>query len=140
MKFLLVQSCAKRKRCYDVTLSRQEGSTTRHLAILLCVSTWVGITFQSLIMSHLQLMTSPFAEPRSRPTGKISVNLLTGDWLCKKLELLENRALVKAYTDGAGRPCQMSKKDATSLLRHGWLHALHYLWHYLHGITYFFSG
>ena len=25
-------TCAKRKRCYDVTLSRREGSTTRHLA------------------------------------------------------------------------------------------------------------
>ena len=25
-------ACAKRKRCYDVSLSRQEGSTTRHLA------------------------------------------------------------------------------------------------------------
>ena len=30
---------AKRKRCYDVTLSRQEGSTTRHLASALVLGT-----------------------------------------------------------------------------------------------------
>ena len=32
-------TCAKRKRCYDVTLSRQEGSTTRHLASALVLGT-----------------------------------------------------------------------------------------------------
>ena len=31
---------AKRKRCYDVTLSRQEGSTTRHLA---SAQYWTGL-------------------------------------------------------------------------------------------------
>ena len=31
-KIRLNSACAKRKRCYDVTLSRQEGSTMRHLA------------------------------------------------------------------------------------------------------------
>ena len=30
----------QRKRCYDVTLSRQEGSTTRHLA---SVQHWTGL-------------------------------------------------------------------------------------------------
>ena len=30
---------AKRKRCYDVTLSRQEGSTTRHLVSALVLGT-----------------------------------------------------------------------------------------------------
>ena len=34
------QSCAKRKRCYDVTLSRQEGSMTRHLA---SAQYWAGL-------------------------------------------------------------------------------------------------
>ena len=33
-------TCAKRKRCYDVTLSRQEGSTTRHLA---SAQYWAGL-------------------------------------------------------------------------------------------------
>ena len=31
---------AKRKRCYDVMLSRQEGSTTHHLASAQC---WAGL-------------------------------------------------------------------------------------------------
>ena len=31
---------AKQKRCYDVTLSRQEGSTTRHLA---SAQYWTGL-------------------------------------------------------------------------------------------------
>ena len=39
-KFRAPCTCAKRKRCYDVTLSRQEGSTTRHLA---SAQYWAGL-------------------------------------------------------------------------------------------------
>ena len=39
---------------------------------------------------------SAYDNPRSQPTGKISVNLLTDDWLCKKLERL-NLTLVEGY-------------------------------------------
>ena len=33
---------AKRKRCYDVTLSRQQGSTMRHLATGKAIVHWIG--------------------------------------------------------------------------------------------------
>ena len=39
-KICVHNTCAKRKRCYDVTLSRQEGSTTRHLA---SAQYWTGL-------------------------------------------------------------------------------------------------
>ena len=40
VNFPCAQPHAKRKRCYDVTLSRQEGSTTRHLA---SAQYWTGL-------------------------------------------------------------------------------------------------
>ena len=39
---------------------------------------------------------NPFAEPNQQLLGKISVNILTDDWLCKKLDKL-NRTLVEGY-------------------------------------------
>ena len=39
---------------------------------------------------------NPFAGPKQQPVGKISVNSLTDDWLCKKLYKL-NLTLVEGY-------------------------------------------
>ena len=38
----------QRKRCYDVTLSRQEGSTTRHLASALVLRTGKPVETQDV--------------------------------------------------------------------------------------------
>ena len=37
---------------------------------------------------------NPFAAPKQQPLGKISVNLLTDEWLCKKVD---NITLVEGY-------------------------------------------
>ena len=39
---------------------------------------------------------NPFAGSRAQPTGKVSINLRAGDWLCKKLEKL-NITIVEGY-------------------------------------------
>ena len=39
---------------------------------------------------------NPFAAPKQQPTGKISVNLPTDDWLCRKMDRL-NLTLVQGY-------------------------------------------
>ena len=35
---------------------------------------------------ELSAQNNPFAEPKQQPGGKVSVNLPTDDWLCKKLD------------------------------------------------------
>ena len=39
---------------------------------------------------------NPFAAPKQQPTGKISVNLPTDDWLCRKMDRL-NVILIHGY-------------------------------------------
>ena len=39
---------------------------------------------------------NPFAAPKQQPTGKISVNLPTDDWLCRKMDRL-NVTLTHGY-------------------------------------------
>ena len=39
---------------------------------------------------------NPFAAPKQQPTGNISVNLPTDDWLCRKMDRL-NMTIVQGY-------------------------------------------
>ena len=66
-KLCVHNACAKRKRCYDVTLSRQEGSTMRHLAS----AQWDWPACEGIIHSHK--MTFPVIKDQIRD---LLVNLL----------------------------------------------------------------
>ena len=61
LKTRLHSTRAKQKRCYDVTLSGQEGSTTRHLANALVLGTSRPVETQDVFFWHLT--------GRSVPTG-----------------------------------------------------------------------
>ena len=54
----------------------------------------VGHTFTHFVLSSSE--DNPCAAPKQQPTGKISVNLLTDDWLCRKMDRL-NLTLVQGY-------------------------------------------
>ena len=60
---------------------------------------------------------SPFASSKPQSTGRISVNLVTDDWLCKKFDRMD-LTLVEGYpsksSDAGGLQCDQFIKTARS--------------------------
>ena len=55
---------------------------------------WSRILDMDSITSRAE--DNPFVAPKEQPAGKISVNLPTDDWLCRKMDSL-NLTLVQGY-------------------------------------------
>ena len=61
------------------------------------VRSYMGCTHVPHIDSNKSsAIDNPFAAPKQQPVGKVSVNLPTGDWLCRKMDGL-NLTLTQGY-------------------------------------------
>ena len=60
---------------------------------------------------------NPYAAPKQQPVGKVSVNLLTDDWLCRKMESL-NLTLAQGYLSRSSETGGLQRDQVTSTENH----------------------